>query len=217
MCVCLCVCVCVCVCVCTHILMQPHKLSDAGGMCLPGFKSGRPTHFPVAFFYLSQSLPIACVESTAQETALHEFQAKTGTKRRSQQHKRLLGLHGDQISQSKRKSVLNIHWRDWCWSWSSNTLATWCEELIHWKRPWCWERLKAGGEGDDRGWGGWVASPTWWTWVSASSRNWWWTGKPGVLQSQGVAKNQTRLSNWIELILLESGTKVGAFLSFLCN
>ena len=55
-----------------------------------------------------------------------------------------------------------IHWKDWCWN--SNTLATWCEELIHWKRPWCWERLKAEGEGDDR-WDGWMASPTWWTWV----------------------------------------------------
>jgi len=43
---------------------------------------------------------------------------------------------------------MNIHWKDWCWSWNSNTLATWCEELTHWKRPWCWERLKAGREGD---------------------------------------------------------------------
>ena len=50
-----------------------------------------------------------------------------------------------------RKSVLTIHWKDWCWSWSSNTLATWCKELTHWKRPWCCERLKVGGEGDDRG------------------------------------------------------------------
>ena len=46
--------------------------------------------------------------------------------------------------------------RDWCWSWSSNTLATWCEELTHWKRPWSWERLRAGGEGGDRGWDGWM-------------------------------------------------------------
>ena len=44
----------------------------------------------------------------------------------------------------------DIHWKDCCWS--SNTLATWCEETTHWKRPWCWERLKAGGEGVDRGW-----------------------------------------------------------------
>ena len=72
---------------------------------------------------------------------------------------------------------------DWCWSWSSNTLATWFEQPAHWKRPWCWERLKTGGEGDDRGQNGWMASPTQWTWVWASSRRWWRTGKPGMLQS----------------------------------
>ena len=69
------------------------------------------------------------------------------------------------------------------WSWRSNTLFTWCEELSHWKRPWCWERLKMGREGDDRGWDGWMVSSTRWTWVWVSSRSWWWTGKPGVLQS----------------------------------
>ena len=57
-------------------------------------------------------------------------------------------------SQSSRKSVLNIHWKDCCWSWNSNTLATWCEKLTQWKRPWCWERLRAGGEGDNRRWDG---------------------------------------------------------------
>ena len=78
-------------------------------------------------------------------------------------------------------------------------LAIWCKELTHWKRPWCWERLKAGGEGGDRGWDGEMASPAWWTWVWASSRSWWWTGKPGVLQSMGVTKSQMWLSNWTEL------------------
>ena len=58
-----------------------------------------------------------------------------------------------------------IQWKDWCWSWNSNTLATWCEELTHWKRPWCWEELGAGRGGYDRGWDGWMASPTRWTWV----------------------------------------------------
>ena len=71
-----------------------------------------------------------------------------------------------------------------CWSWNSNTLATWCEELTCWKKHWCWEGLKA-GEGDERGWDGWMASPTWWTGVWVSSGSWWWTGKPGVLQSAG--------------------------------
>ena len=78
---------------------------------------------------------------------------------------------------------MNIHWKDWCWSWNSNTLATRCQELTHWKRPWCWERLRAGGEGDDRGWDGWVASLTQWTWVWVNSGSWWWTGKAGMLQS----------------------------------
>ena len=64
-------------------------------------------------------------------------------------------------------------------------LATSCEELTHWKRSWCWERLGAGGEGDDRGWDGWMASPTQWIWVWGSSGSWWWTGKPGVLRSMG--------------------------------
>ena len=66
-------------------------------------------------------------------------------------------------------------------SWNSNTLATWCKELTHWKRPWCWERLKAGGEGYERAWDDWMVSPTGWTWVWASSESWWWTGKPVVL------------------------------------
>ena len=71
------------------------------------------------------------------------------------------------------------------WSWNSNTLATWWEELSHLKRPWCWERLRAGGEGDDRGQDGWMVQPTWWTWVWVNSGSWWWTGRPGVLRFKG--------------------------------
>ena len=87
-----------------------------------------------------------------------------------------------------RKSVLIIHWKNWCWSWNSNTLAISFEELTHLKRPWCWERLKSGGEGDNRGWDGWMASLTWWTWVWVSSRSWWWTGRPGVLRFMGLQR-----------------------------
>ena len=105
-----------------------------------------------------------------------------------------LGLQGDPTSPSWRKSVPNIHWKNWCWSWISNTLATWCKELTHWKRPWCWKWLKAGGEGDDRGWDGWMASATRWTWLWASSGSWWWTGRPGVLQSVG---SQRVGHNWV--------------------
>ena len=114
-----------------------------------------------------------------------------------------LGLQGDPTSPSWRRSVLNIHWKNWCWSWSSTTLATWCQELSHWERPWCWERLKAGGEGDDRGWDGWMASPTWCTWVWVGSRSWWWTGKPSMLQSlrsQRVGHNwATELTELIDI------------------
>ena len=85
-----------------------------------------------------------------------------------------------------KESVLNIHWKDWCWNWSSNTLATWGEELTHWKRPWCWKRLKAGEERDDRGWDGGMASPTIELDMTLSKlRSWSLTGKPGVLQSMG--------------------------------
>ena len=98
------------------------------------------------------------------------------------------------------QSILKISpgcaWKVWCWSWNSNTLATWCGELTHLKRPWCWERLKAEGEGDDRGWHWWMASLTQWTWVWVNSGNRWWTGRPGVLRfMDGVTKSRTRLSN----------------------
>ena len=122
-----------------------------------------------------------------------------------------LGLQGDPTSPSWRRSVLGVHWKDWCWSWNSNTLATWCKELTHWKRPWCWERLGA-GEGDDRGWDGRMVSPTQWTWVWVDSGSWWWTGRPGVLLfmgSQRVGHNWetelTWMSSEIGLIMMETG------------
>ena len=96
-----------------------------------------------------------------------------------------------------RRSLLGVHWKDWCWS--SDTLATWCKEPTRWKRPWCWERLRAGGEGDDRGWDGWMASLTQWKWVSVNSGSWWWTGRPGVLWfmgSQRVEHNLVTELNW---------------------
>ena len=80
----------------------------------------------------------------------------------------------------------------------ARTLATWCEELTHWKKPGSWEKLKAEGEGDDRGWDGWTSSSIQWTWVWVGSGSWWWIGKPGMLQSMGL-QSRTRLSNWTEL------------------
>ena len=80
---------------------------------------------------------------------------------------------------------------EWCTS---------CKELTHWKRLWCWEGLGAGGEGDDRGWDGWMASPTGWMWVWVNSGSWWWTRRPGVLQfmgSQRVRHDWATELNWI--------------------
>ena len=101
------------------------------------------------------------------------------------------GLQRDQISQSQRKSTLNIHWKDWCYfghlMWRTDSL----------QKPWCWERLKA-GEVNDRGWDGWMASPTWWTWVWVNSRSWWRTRKPRLLPSMRL---QSARHDWaIELI-----------------
>ena len=98
-----------------------------------------------------------------------------------------------------RKSTLNIHWKYWFWGRSCNTLATWCKESTHLIRPWCSERWKAGVAEIDRGWDGWMASPTPWTWVWASSKSWWWIGNPGVLHpmwSQRVRHDWTL--NWTD-------------------
>ena len=111
-----------------------------------------------------------------------------------------LGLQGDPTSPFWRRSALGFLWREWCWSWNSSTLATSCEELTHWKRLWCWEGLGARGDGDDRGWDGWMASLTRWTWVWVNSGSWWWTGRPGVLRfmgSQRVRYDWATELNWI--------------------
>ena len=111
----------------------------------------------------------------------------------------------DPTSPFWRRSVLGFLWREWCWSWNSSTLATSCEELTHWRRLWCWEWLRAGGEGDDRGWDGWMASLTR-TWVWVNSGSWWWIGRPGVLQfmgSQRVGHDWVTELNWTDWTSLQ--------------
>ena len=107
-----------------------------------------------------------------------------------------LGQQGDQISQPWRKSTLYIHWKDWCWSWSSNTLATWCEEPTYWRRPWCWERFKVGEEGDNREWDGQMAITDSMDmslgifWETMKDRESWHAAV------HGVTKGWTRLGYW---------------------
>ena len=106
---------------------------------------------------------------------------------------------------SERMSVLNIHWKDWCWSRNFNTLATWCKELTHLKRSWCWERLKVGREGDGRGWDGWIASLTQWTWVWASLRVGDGQGSLVCCSPWGHKKSDTtEWLNWTKIVETES-------------
>ena len=126
-----------------------------------------------------------------------------------------LGLQGDPTSPSWGRSVLGVHWKDWCWSWNYSTLATSCKELTSWKKPWCWESLKVGGEGDDRGWDGWVASLTWWTWVWVGSGSWY---KPGMLQSMGSQRIRhdwvTELNKWLRCSISISDLKYSLLIVF---
>ena len=133
-----------------HIKKQRHHFADKGHLV-------KGTVFPIVM-YGCESWTIKKVECWRIDAfelwCWRRFLRVPWTARRS--------------NKSILKEILNIHGKDWCWSWNSNTLATWCEELSHWKRPWCWTV----GEGDDRGRDGWMASPTWWTWVWASPGIW---------------------------------------------
>ena len=114
-----------------------------------------------------------------------------------------LGLQGDPTSPFWRRSALGFLWKEWCYSWNSSILATSWEELTHWKRLWCWEGLGAGGEGDDRGWDGWVASLTRWTWDV-------WTlgvgdGQGGLVCCDSWGRNEsdtTEQLNWTDVKLI---------------
>ena len=98
------------------------------------------------------------------------------------------------LGRNMYSGFFNIHWKDWCWSWNSNTLATWCEELTHWKRSWCWERLKAGGEEDDRGCHHWLDGHKFEQALGVGDGQ----GSPACCSPWG--QSWTRLSNWTELM-----------------
>ena len=104
----------------------------------------------------------------------------------------------------------------WCWSWNSNTLATCCEEPTHLKRPRCWERLKAGGEGDDSGWNDWMALPAQWTWVWVNSRSWWWTGGLTCCSPWGPKEsNATKQLKWTELRIVVEVRMAGGHIMYI--
>ena len=94
-----------------------------------------------------------------------------------------------------KRSVLGVHWKDWCWSWSSNTLATSCEELTHWKRLWCWEGLGTGGKGDDRGWDGWMVHRLYgreFEWTSGGG-----DGKGGMACYGSLGHKESDMTEWL--------------------
>ena len=110
---------------------------------------------------------------------------------------------------------MNVHWKGWCWT--SNTWATWCEESTHWKISWCWERLRAGGEEGDRGWDGWITSPTQWMWVWANSGKEWRTGKLGMLPSTGSQRVGRDLMTNNNNKYIYSGQQIPLLITFPCS
>ena len=118
-----------------------------------------------------------------------------------------LGQQGDQTHQTYWKWTLNIHWKVWCWSRSSNTLTTWCKEPNHWeKKLWCWERLNSGEEGGGGGLDSWMASLTQWTWVWANSGHSEGQGSLACCSPWG-AKSWTWFSAWTTLCTIENSTQ----------
>ena len=188
-----------------HPLNFTHRSSDSAfQLQISGSKSHYNTiRYNMRADCLKQSEwpgPTLCMPGSSQSTSIQGkmFQRQLMSQKIRSLGYESLGLQGDPTSPFWRRLVLGVLWKEWCWSWNSSTLATSCEELTHWKRLWCWEGLRAGGEGDNRGWDGWMASPTRWTWVWVNSGSWWLTGRPGVLRFMG-SQSQTRLSDWTEL------------------
>ena len=142
-----------------------------------------------------------------------------------------LGLQGDPTSPFLKEISPGISLEGMMLKLKLQCFGHLMQGLTHWKRLWCWEGLGAGGEGDDKGWDGWMASLTQWMWVWVNSGSWWWTGRPGVLRfmgSQRVGHDWATELNWgkhnfyfVPDFLVITNTKVLGILttnilSFLC-
>ena len=129
-----------------------NKASEGDGIPVKLFKILKDDAFKV-LHSISANLENSTVATVLEKDHFH-FNPKQGQCQTVVLEKTLeesLGQQGDQTSQSQRKSTLKIHWKDWCWSWSTSALATWCKEPTYWKKPWCLQRLRAREEGGDRG------------------------------------------------------------------
>ena len=160
--------------------LWPHEMQQAR----PPFPSPNPGVYPSSCSLSQWWYPTISSSVIPFSSSFQSFPA-SGSFPMSQ----LFSAGGQSTGISASTSVLPMNTQDWFhlgWTgWISSSLATWCKELTHLKRPWCWERVRAGGEGDDRGWDGWIPLPTQWTWVWVNSESWWWTGRPGILQFMG--------------------------------
>ena len=96
-----------------------------------------------------------------------------------------LGLQGDPISPSQKRPVLAVHWKDWCWSLNSQYFGHLIQRTDSFEKTLMLGKIEGRRRRDDRGWDGWMASPTQRTWVWVNLGSWWWTGRPSVLQSMG--------------------------------
>ena len=102
-------------------------------------------------------------------------------------------LQRDQASPSESRWVLDVHWKHWYWRWNSTKLDIWWKELTHLKRPWCWEKLKTGKEGDNTGWDGRMVPPTQRILDTLNSETTYWIWKPGKLQYMGLQREEYEL------------------------
>ena len=169
----------------SHLLSSPFLLP-------PIFPSIRV--FPMSQFFLPGGQSIGSSASTsALPMNIQDWSTLGWTSWISLQSKGLSRDFSSTTVQQHPFFGLNIYWKDWCWSWSSNTMATWCEQPTHWKKTLVLGKMEGRRRRGNKGWYSWMASLIPWTWTWAPSRRWWGTKKPGELQSMGSQRVENDL------------------------